>query len=354
MKANLLRAWALACALLSAAAVSSCDRATDAADPAPSAEAAESGSADLARAGRLGRILRTPESAFANLENFPFAPRYRVVSPGGLRMHYVDEGPRNGQVVLLLHGNPSWAYNYRKMIPALTAAGYRVIAPDLIGFGRSDKPEQRSAHTYNNQVQWMSSFVRSLGVRNITLYCQDWGGLIGLRVAAENEWLFARIVASNTALPRGDVPASPALLQWITQISPVVPLYSLILEAQTFVDLTPGERAAYDAPYPGEEYKAGPRQLPQIIPLTPDAPGVAENIRAWQVLDRWTKPFLTAYSEVDEISPDADLEFQQRVPGAKGQPHVRYPNTRHFIQDDVPTELSTLIIKFIRDNPVRR
>jgi haloalkane dehalogenase len=335
-------------ALLLSALCGSCQQQDDDVAPDPAAPPA----CTTPLAVSPGQVLQTPDAAFANLEGWPFAPQYFTVCPGSLRMHYVDEGPRNGPVVLLLHGNPSWSYNYRKMIPLLTAAGYRVVAPDLIGFGRSDKPEARAVYTYNNQVAWMTSLVKGLNLSGITLFCQDWGGLVGLRVAAENEALFSRIITSNTALPRGDQPVSPALQQWITVSSPTVPLYSTVLEAQTFVTLTAGERAAYDAPFPSEAYKAGPRQMPQVIPLTPQYAGAAENALAWQVLDRWTKPFLTASSVDDAISPDADLEFQRRVPGAQGKPHIRYPNARHFIQEDRYAELSQLIIDFIRNYPV--
>lgn len=347
---------ALLCAALGASFASSCqrpDRAADLVAPAAGTAASQADSNGYTSPdGRIGRVLRTPDAQFANLEGYPFAPHYATVHPGALRMHYLDEGPRNGQIILLLHGNPAWSYNYRKMIPALVRAGYRVVAPDLIGFGRSDKPVSRAVHTYANQVAWVTSFVHSQRLQNVTLYCQDWGGLIGLRVAAEDQAVFARIVASNTDLPTGERPVSPAFLQWRNQISQVVPLYSLILEAQTFVALTPGEQAAYDAPFPAEPYKAGPRQLPLAVPLQPNDPGAQENRNAWRALERWRKPFLTAFSQDDEITPDADLEFQRRIPGAQGQPHVRYPNTKHFIQDDVPADLAQLLIRFIQNNPV--
>ncbi|MFO0757765.1 MAG: haloalkane dehalogenase [Byssovorax sp.] len=293
-----------------------------------------------------GTPLRTPDERFASLPGWPFSPRYVEVE--GLRMHYVDEGPSEAAPVLLLHGEPSWSYLYRKMIPVLAAAGHRAIAPDLIGFGRSDKPASRAEYTYQKHVDWTAAFVRALDLEEITLVCQDWGGLIGLRIAAEHEARFARIVAANTFLPTGDQPMPEAFFAWqrFSQEVPELPVGAIIGRGCK-VPPPPEVLAAYDAPFPDERYKEGARQFPLLVPSRPDDPASPANRKAWEVLLRWTKPFLTAFADSDPITRGADRVLQSAIPGAKGQPHVTIRDAGHFLQEDKGEELARVIVDFI-------
>ncbi len=290
--------------------------------------------------------LRTPEERFAGLPGFDFEPHY--VEVDGLRMHYVDEGPRDATPVLLLHGEPSWSYLYRKMIPIISAAGHRAIAPDIIGFGRSDKPVNRDDYTYQRHVDWMTAFVEQLDLQNITLFCQDWGGLIGLRIAAEHPDRFARIVAANTMLPTGDNPPGEAFLRWqkFSQTSPVFEIGRLI-QGATKNELPDEVVAAYDAPFPDDSYKAGAREFPALVPTSPDDPAAAPNRKAWEVLEAWEKPFLTAFSDSDPITGGGDRVFQKRVPGTKDQPHTTITGGGHFLQEDKGEELGQIVVDFI-------
>lgn len=356
MRNVLLRTWLTGAAALAVGVLpAACDQGTDPATaPAAEVRAARAAAAESYTAGDgVGAVLRTPDSAFRNLDGYDYAPHYATVYPGGLRMHYLDEGPRGGQVVLLLHGNPAWVYYYRRMIPVLTAAGYRVIAPDLIGFGRSDKPVDRAVQTYNRQVAWVADLVDRLKLKRVTLHCHDWGGLIGLRVAAQDSGDFARIMASDTELPRGDEQVTQIFLYWRNVVSQQTPSWAPIIQSLVTRPLTAGELAAYDAPYPSEAYKAGPRQLPSQVPITPDAPGAAENRAAWAVYDQWTKPFLTAFSDNDPITPGAAAEFQARVPGTRGQPHTTFANTSHYLHEDVAVPMAQLLVRFIEQNPIK-
>ncbi len=263
-------------------------------------------------------------------------------------MHYVDEGPRDGEPVLLLHGEPSWSYLYRKMIPLLAGAGLRAVAPDLIGFGRSDKPVERDDYTYQRHVDWTASLVEQLDLRGITLVCQDWGGLIGLRIAAEHEERFARIVAANTFLPTGDNPPGDAFLRW-QEFSQKAPEFQVgnIVRGGCRTQLPAEVVAAYDAPFPDDRYKAGARVFPLLVPTRPDDPASAANRAAWEVLRRWEKPFLTAFSDEDPITRGADKAFQGMVPGTKGQPHTTIAGGGHFLQEDRGEELAKAVIGFI-------
>jgi haloalkane dehalogenase len=291
-------------------------------------------------------VLRTPEARFAALPGYPFAPHYVEVE--GLRVHYVDEGPASAAPVLLLHGEPSWSYLYRKMIPILTAAGHRAVAPDLVGFGRSDKPVRREDFTYQRHVDWMRGVLETLDLRAVTLVCQDWGGLIGLRLVAEHPERFARVVAANTFLPTGDTPPGPAFLAW-QRYSQETPDFHVggIVRGGCATDLPPGVEAAYDAPFPDDRHKAGPRQFPLLVPTRPDDPAAAPNRAAWARLAEWRKPFLTAFSDADPITAGADRLLRDAIPGAQGQPHTTIVGGGHFLQEDRGQELARVVADFI-------
>lgn len=291
------------------------------------------------------RVLTTPDDRFAGLADWPFAPRYaHVIDPGGemLRIHYVDEGPPEGPVVLLMHGEPSWAYLYRKVIRRLADQGYRVVAPDLIGFGRSDKPADRNDYTYERHVTWTSQWLAQMDLTDITLFCQDWGGLIGLRLVAAFPEQFAGVVAGNTGLPTGNG-LSEGFEAWLnfSQSVPTLPI-GFILNGGCMRDLTPQEMAAYEAPFPDEAFKEGARQFPKLVPITPQHPSVAENQAAWQMLEAFDKPFITAFSDGDAVTRGGEATFQARVPGAKGQPHVTL-HGGHFLQEDSPAEIAAVL-----------
>jgi haloalkane dehalogenase len=290
--------------------------------------------------------LRTPDERFANLPGYSFAPHY--VEVDGIRIHYVDEGPRNGAPVLLMHGEPSWSYLYRKMIPILTAAGHRALAPDLVGFGRSDKPAKRTDYTYQRHVDWMRAWLEGVDLRAATLVCQDWGGLIGLRLAAEHEDRFARVVAANTFLPTGDTDLGPAFHSWrkFSQEVPQFPVGTIIQGGCTST-LPPDIVAAYDAPFPDEGYKEGARQFPLLVPASPEDPATVPNRKAWEVLRRWQKPFLTAFSDADPITRGADKVLQEAIPGAKNQPHTTIAGGGHFLQEDKGEELARVVVDFL-------
>lgn len=296
------------------------------------------------------QVLRTPEERFAGLEGYAFAPHYAGITDAdsnALRIHYLDEGPADAAPVLLMHGEPSWSYLYRNFVGPLVAAGHRVIAPDLIGFGRSDKPAARSDYTYERHVAWMSQWLVQLDLRNITLFCQDWGGLIGLRLVAAFPDRFDRLVIANTGLPIG-TGWSEGFRAWL-EFSQKVPEFPVgfIVNGGAQRDLTPGEIAAYDAPFPDESYKEGARQFPTLVPITPDHGSVAENKAAWEVLSRFDKPVLTCFSDKDAVTAGGEKVFIDRVPGAKGQPHTIIKGGGHFLQEDAADELSALINRFI-------
>jgi haloalkane dehalogenase len=289
-------------------------------------------------------VLRTPDDRFADLPEYPFQPQYYEVGES-LRLHYLDEGSPDAPVVLMMHGQPSWSYLYRRMIPPVVAAGCRVLAPDLIGFGRSDKPAEQDAYTYENHVAWMLEWLDTRALSNVLLFCQDWGGLIGLRLVAARPDLFAGVIAGNTGLPEGHG-MSDAVASWI-QFSQAVPELPIggILQGASGRALTDAEVAAYDAPFPDETFKAGARRFPLLIPLTPDHASVAENKAAWRVLEGWTKPFVTCFSDADPITAGGERVFQARVPGCAGQPHRTIAGGGHFLQEDAPDELAAMIVE---------
>tara|TARA_R110002049_G_scaffold157184_5_gene322201 strand:- start:2133 stop:3017 length:885 start_codon:yes stop_codon:yes gene_type:complete len=292
-------------------------------------------------------FLRTPDARFTQLPDFPFTPHY--VELGELRMHYIDEGPREAPPVLLLHGEPSWSYLYRHMIPPLAAAGHRVVVPDLIGFGRSDKPVRKSDYSYAQHVAWMQAFITQLDLRQISLFCQDWGSLIGLRVAAENDGRFARIALGNGGLPTGDqnMPRAFRIWQAFARYSPWFPI-GRIIQSGTVTELEPQVVAAYDAPFPSARYKAGARAFPALVPTRPDDPASDANRKAWSVFGRWEKPFLTCFSNRDPITRGGETAWQQHVPGARNCEHVRIRNAGHFLQEDKGPELAQVLIDFMR------
>ncbi len=297
------------------------------------------------------KALRTPDERFAHLPGYDFAPHYTAVPDGEggtLRVHYVDEGQPDAEPVLLMHGEPSWCYLYRKMILPLTRAGLRAVAPDLVGFGRSDKPSSRADYTYQRHVDWMTAWLGAVDLRGVTLVGQDWGGLIGLRLAAEHEERFARIVAANTFLPTGERPAGEAFLRW-QNFSQTTPNFDVgwIVNSGCTTDLPQEIRDAYNAPFPDDSYKEGARQFPMLVPTSPDDPAAPANRKAWEVLSKWTKPFLCAFGDSDPVTKGGDRAFQETVPGAKGQPHTTIVGGGHFIQEDSGEELAKVVIDFV-------
>lgn len=301
-------------------------------------------------------VLRTPDARFTDLPDYPFAPRYLDVpradgSPATLRIHYVDEGPADGPAILLLHGEPSWSFLYRKMIPILARAGFRAVAPDLVGFGRSDKPARMEDYTYARHVAWITAFVEELGLQGTTLVCQDWGSLIGLRVAAERSQRFSRIVVANGFLPTARQKVPPAFRVWraFSKYSPVFPI-GRIVASGCVTKLGRDVRAAYDAPFPSSEYTAGARVFPSLVPTDERDPAVPANRAAWDVLGKWEKPFITLFGKNDPILGRADAALQAHVPGAKGQPHERFWGG-HFVQEDRGDHLATTIVRWIKEKP---
>lgn len=297
------------------------------------------------------RVLRTPEARFAHLQDFPYQPHYLELD--GLRIAYIDEGPRNAAPVLLMHGEPTWSFLYRKMIPALLAAGHRVIAPDLVGFGRSDKPARPSDYSYLNHVQWMAAWMERIDLQNATLFCQDWGSLIGLRMVTHSPHRFARVVLANGGLPTGTQRQTPkAFKVWraFARFSPWFPI-GRIVNSGCVNKLTPQEIAAYDAPFPSKQYEMGARIFPTFVPTTPTDPERERNEQAWEVLKQWNKPFLTLFSSRDPITRGGERIFQKCVPGAAKQPHAVTRGAGHFLQEDKGHELAQQIADFISSTP---
>lgn len=292
-------------------------------------------------------VLRTPDERFQNLPGFDFEPRYAEV--GGLRIAYLDEGPRDGPPVLLLHGEPTWSFLYRKMVPVLAAAGLRPVAADLPGFGRSDKPAAADAYTYAAFVAWVRGLVERLDLRGATLFGQDWGGLIGLRVATEVPDRFDRIVAANTGLPDGLHRPSDAWYQFrdFSQRVEELPV-GFLVRSGCARGLADEAVAGYEAPFPEERYKVAARRFPLLVPTTEDDPGAVANRAAWKVLAEWRKPFHCAFSDGDPITRGADGPFLKLVPGAKTSEHVTIAGAGHFLQEDAGEELAETVVRFCR------
>jgi haloalkane dehalogenase len=306
------------------------------------------------------KSLRTPDERFDSLPDYRFEPHYVEIpaadgSDHRLRVHLVDEGRADAdEVVLLMHGEPSWSYLYRKMVPMFVRAGYRVVAPDLVGFGRSDKPASRDDYSFARHVEWMrSALFDAAGLDGITLVGQDWGGCIGLRLLAEHPERFRRTVAANTGLPTGDDHMSDAFYAWqkFSQEVPTLPVGRIVRGGCIE---TPSDEvvAAYDAPFPDESYKEGARQFPLLVPTKPDDPAAEANRKAWRVLSALETPFLCAFSDNDPITKGADLRFKDVVPGARGQRHTTIKGAGHFLQEDKPAELAEAVIDFIKSTTV--
>ncbi len=297
-------------------------------------------------------IVRTPDDRFADLPDYPFAPHYAEIADGDggtLRVHYLDEGPATAAPILLLHGEPSWSYLYRHMITPLVQAGHRVVVPDLVGFGRSDKPTSTADYTYARHISWMSALLfDTLDLRDITFFGQDWGGLIGLRLVTAQPDRYARVVVANTGLPVGNGSPSEAFTAWqkFSQETPELPV-GAIVNGGSATDLAPEVIAAYDAPFPDASYKAGARVFPTLVPTRLDDPEAPANTAAWKVLAQFDKPFLTCFSDQDPITKGGDTLFQAKVPGTQGQPHTTIEGAGHFLQEDKGAELADIIVGFV-------
>ncbi len=296
-------------------------------------------------------VLRTPEALLSNFADFPYTPRYADLD--GLRLAYIDEGPRNAPPVLLMHGEPTWSYLYRKMIPVLLQSGHRVIAPDLIGFGRSDKPTQNSDYSYGNHVRWMCAWMEQIDLQDATLFCQDWGSLIGLRMVTHSPHRFARIALANGGLPTGHERLPKALRIWraFARWSPWFPIGKIVASGCA-TPLSGAEIAAYNAPFPDARYRKAARLFPSFIPSSPDSPESANNVRAWQILTHWHKPFLTLFSSRDPITRGGDKPFLERIPGTAHQPHATTRGAGHFLQEDKGPELAATLNHWIANTPV--
>jgi haloalkane dehalogenase len=298
------------------------------------------------------RLLRTPDDRFTALPGFPDEPRYvEVPDPDGgtLRLAYVAAGPQDGPVVLLLHGEPSWSFLYRRMLPVLAAAGLRAVAPDLVGFGRSDKPAAVADHTYARHVEWLRSFAfDALDLRGVTLVGQDWGGLLGLRLVAEHPDRFARVVASNTGLPTGDhgMPDEWWAFRRAVEKAPRLDIGRFV-QSGCVTRLTPEVRAAYDAPFPDETYQAGPRAMPGLVPTSPDDPATEANRAAWATLTELDLPFLCAFSDSDPITGAMGPVLRRALRGAAGREHPTIAHAGHFVQEDAGEALADAVVRFV-------
>jgi haloalkane dehalogenase len=301
-------------------------------------------------------VLRTPDSRFDDLPGFELPPRYAEVPDGDggtLRMARVEAGPAGGPVVLLLHGEPTWSFLYRSMLGPLAAAGFRAVAPDLVGFGRSDKPAEVADHSFARHLDWLRALVLDeLDLRDVVLFCQDWGGLLGLRLVAERPDRFAGVVAANTGLPTGDRPMPPAWQRFRAMVETAPRLdVGRMVAAGCARGLSDEARAAYDAPFPEAAYQAGPRAMPGLVPTTPDDPAAAGNRAAWAALARFDRPFLTAFSDGDPITAGADVPLRAAVPGAAGLDHLTIGGAGHFVQEDAGPELARIVIDLATPRP---
>ncbi len=291
----------------------------------------------------------TPSNRFDNLEGYPFSSNYKTVGDG-IQMHYLDEGlKKSKETILLMHGEPSWSYLYRKMIPILIRAGFRCVAPDLIGFGKSSKPRETKDYTYARHIQWTQSLLNQLDLQNVTLFGQDWGGLIGLRLLTAEPDRFSRIIVANTGLPTGDHTPTEAFLKWqdFSQTVKKFP-FEKIMQNSTVSKLSKKVLKAYSVPFAHNNYMAGARIFPALVPTTPSNVESENNRAAWRRLMAWEKPLLTLFSDSDPITKGGEKPFQKLVPGAKGQPHQMIEGAGHFLQEDKGEEIAEIIVNWIR------
>ena len=294
-------------------------------------------------------IVRTPEERFDGLDDYPLPP-HSVTLTGEVRMAYVEDGPNDAPTVVLVHGEPTWGYLYRNVAPVLVDAGLRVVVPDLVGFGRSDKPTARSDYSYAGHVEWLrEALFDALGLSRVHYVGQDWGGLIGMRLLAEHPERFASAVMANTGLPTGDVPMPDAWPRFRRMVETAERLdVGRMVDAGCLRDLTAKERAAYDAPFPDESFCAGARSFPGLVPNTPDDPAAAPNRAAWERLSEVEVPFLCAFSDSDPITRGGDRWMRSKIPGAADRPHVTIEGAAHFLQEDRPGALGSAIAQFVR------
>ena len=292
-------------------------------------------------------IIRTDDERFENIKDWPYEAKYKEINSefGNIRIHYIDEGSQNSDTILLIHGEPSWGYLYRKMIDPLVEAGKRVIVPDLPGFGRSDKLSDRNGYTYEKYVTWLSDWLEAVDLNNITLYGQDWGGLIGLRLVTKYPDRFMNIVAANTMLPTGDYDPGEAFMKW-KEYSQTVEDFHVggIIKGGTVRDISQETIDAYNAPFPDDTYKEAARQFPTLVPITPDDPSSQHNRDAWVKLKEWDKPFLCAFSDSDPVMNGVDKAFLKLVPGTKNMPHTTIEKAGHFLQEDNPEDCVNAIL----------
>jgi haloalkane dehalogenase len=299
------------------------------------------------------KILRTPDVRFASLLDYAFEPHYVELPAHGeakLRVHYLDEGPRDGHPLVLLHGQPSWSYLDREMIPGFAEAGIRVLAPDLVGFGRSDKPAEPSDYSYERHVGWINDWLVTIDPNPATLFVHDWGGFIGLRVLARQPERFERAIVSNSGLPDGErIEPLEIFYTWRQFVRDQEQLaIGSVIQLGSTKELSDEVISAYEAPFPDESYKSGVRAFPELVPTESENPQAAANRAAWKVLEDWTKPFLTLFGELDPMNAGSDRVFQERVPGARGQPHATLSRAGHYIQEDAAGELTERVIDFVR------
>ena len=305
------------------------------------------------------QTIRTPDTRFDDLKDYPYQPNYVEINDGEgstMRVHYLDEGPKNSNPILLLHGEPSWSYLYRHMIPQLVDKGHRVVVPDLVGFGKSDKPLEQTDYSYARHVDWMAELIFDhLNLSSITFFGQDWGGLIGLRLLAQEPDRYDRVVIGNTGLPTGKGEATKAFLAWqkFSQTAPEFPI-GKIINGGCIRGLTEDEIQAYDAPFPTDEYKAGARIFPSLVPTSTSDPASQDNLAAWEVLSEYQRPFLLAFSDSDPVSKGGDAPFHAKVPGTQTQNHVTIENAGHFLQEDKGKELAAIMNDFIASTSPER